>query len=187
SCRTDTAGGFSSLWLCLRLSRFSYWMNLSMGWIHAKRLRWPPFSARSLRPGARFFFPFISLRMLLGSVAGFFFSLRERSWDAGRWKSCGARRVSNQKIWRQSSLRLPELRSVSRANQALVLQELHNLLSGRAFWFTMLVFTLLSGYSFIQAVDLYSQASRSAVEYPELARGMVPLEGILVPTLGAFY
>jgi ABC-2 type transport system permease protein len=84
-------------------------------------------------------------------------------------------------------LRLPELRSVSRANQALVLQELHNLLSGRAFWFTMLVFTLLSGYSFIQAVDLYSQASRSAVEYPELARGMVPLEGILVPTLGAFY
>jgi ABC-2 type transport system permease protein len=95
--------------------------------------------------------------------------------------------VSNQKIWRRSSLRLLELGSTSTANRALVLQELHNLLSGQAFWFMMLVVTLLTGYSFIQAVDLYSQASRSALEYPELARGMVPLEGILVPTLGAFY
>jgi ABC-2 type transport system permease protein len=68
-----------------------------------------------------------------------------------------------------------------------VLQELHNLLSGRAFWFTMVVLILLAGYSFIQAVDLYTQASRSAVQYPELARGMVPFEGIIVPTLGAFY
>ena len=67
------------------------------------------------------------------------------------------------------------------------MQELQNVFSGRAFWATMIALTLLTGYSFIQAVDLYSQASRSAVEYPELARGMVPLEGILVPTFGAFY
>ncbi len=66
-------------------------------------------------------------------------------------------------------------------------QELHNLLSGRAFWATMFALTFLGGYSFIQAVDLYGQASRSAIEYPELARGMVPFEGIIVPTLGAFY
>jgi ABC-2 type transport system permease protein len=84
-------------------------------------------------------------------------------------------------------LRLPEFGSIVRTNRALVLQELHNLLSGRAFWFTMVVLTLLVGYSFIQAVDLYTQASRSAVQYPELARGMVPFEGIIVPTLGAFY
>lgn len=51
----------------------------------------------------------------------------------------------------------------------------------------MLALTFLVGYGFIQAVDLYSQASRSAIEFPELARGMVPFEGILVPTLGAFY
>jgi ABC-2 type transport system permease protein len=51
----------------------------------------------------------------------------------------------------------------------------------------MLVLTFLVGYSFIQAVDLYSQASKSALGFPELARGMVPLEGILVPTFGAFY
>jgi ABC-type transport system involved in multi-copper enzyme maturation permease subunit len=68
-----------------------------------------------------------------------------------------------------------------------MLQELHNLLSGRAFWATMFALTLLGGYSFIQAVDLYGQASKSAIAYPELARGMVPFEGILVPTLGAFY
>ena len=58
---------------------------------------------------------------------------------------------------------------------------------GRAFWATMLALTVLVGYSFIQAVDLYSQASKSALEFPELARGMAPLEGILVPTLGALY
>jgi ABC-2 type transport system permease protein len=67
------------------------------------------------------------------------------------------------------------------------MQELRNVFSGRAFWTTMIALTLLTGYSFIQAVDLYSQASKSAVGYPELARGMVPLEGIFVPTLGAFY
>src|SRR5215510_11966348 len=122
-----------------------------------------------------------------GSVTGFFSLLREKSWAAGRWKSCSARGVSNQQIWRQSFLRLPEHRSILRANGALVVQELQNVFSGRAFWAAMITLTLLTGYSFIQAVDLYSQASRSAVEYPELARGMVPLEGIFVPTLGAFY
>ena len=84
-------------------------------------------------------------------------------------------------------MRSPEHRSILRGNAALVVQELQNLFSGRAFWAAMIALTLLTGYSFIQAVDLYSQASRSAVEYPELARGMVPLEGVLVPTLGAFY
>jgi hypothetical protein len=43
------------------------------------------------------------------------------------------------------------------------------------------------GYSFIQAVDLFSAASRTALERPELAAGMTTLDGVLVPTLGAFY
>src|SRR6266478_1093632 len=84
-------------------------------------------------------------------------------------------------------LRLPRLKSISRTSWPVMLQELHNLLSGRAFWATMFALTFLGGYGFIQAVDLYGQASKSATEYPELARGMVPFEGILVPTLGAFY
>jgi ABC-2 type transport system permease protein len=84
-------------------------------------------------------------------------------------------------------LRLRELAYSVRANRTLVMHELRNVVSGRAFWATMLALTFLVGYSFIQAVDLYSQASKSALEFPELARGMVPFEGILVPTLGALY
>ena len=84
-------------------------------------------------------------------------------------------------------MRLRELAYSARANRSLVLHELRNVVMGRAFWATMLALTVLVGYSFIQAVDLYSQASKSALEFPELARGMAPLEGILVPTLGALY
>src|SRR5262245_61155134 len=43
------------------------------------------------------------------------------------------------------------------------------------------------GYGFIEAVALYGEASRSAATSPELARGLSPLDGVLVPTLGAFY
>jgi hypothetical protein len=46
---------------------------------------------------------------------------------------------------------------------------------------------LLTGYSYIQASTLYSEASRSALKFPELARGLSPLDGILVPTFGALY
>ena len=46
---------------------------------------------------------------------------------------------------------------------------------------------LLTGYSFIQASTLYSEASRSALKFPELARSLSPLDGILVPTFGALY
>ena len=166
---------------------YSFWMNRLIGWIPAKRLKWLPFSGRSLRPVARSFFPFISLRTPRASAAGFFFLSRERSSDAVRWKSCGTRPASNQKIWRRSFLRLPEFGPIVRANRALVLPGD----SQSSFWPSFLVYDGRShpsyGVRFIQAVDLYTQASRSAVQYPELARGMVPFEGIIVPTLGAFY
>lgn len=45
----------------------------------------------------------------------------------------------------------------------------------------------LAGYGYVEAVRLFGEASRTALQYPELARGMAPLDGILVPTLGAFY
>jgi hypothetical protein len=51
----------------------------------------------------------------------------------------------------------------------------------------LVVVSLLVGYSFLQAVDLFSRASRTALSYSELARGMNPLEGIFVPTFGAYY
>jgi hypothetical protein len=34
---------------------------------------------------------------------------------------------------------------------------------------------------------LYAEASRAALDAPELARGLSPLDGILTPTLGALY
>lgn len=49
------------------------------------------------------------------------------------------------------------------------------------------VSTFLIGYSFIQAVELYSEASRAALQHPELSQGMSPFEGILVPTFGSLY
>ncbi len=49
------------------------------------------------------------------------------------------------------------------------------------------VLTLLTGYSYIEAVQLFGLASKTALESPELAAGMNPLDGIMVPTLGALY
>jgi ABC-type transport system involved in multi-copper enzyme maturation permease subunit len=66
-------------------------------------------------------------------------------------------------------------------------QELRNLLVSPALWIMLIIISLLLGYSFIQAVDLFSQASRTALSFPELADGMNPLDGIFVPTFGACY
>ncbi len=45
----------------------------------------------------------------------------------------------------------------------------------------------LVGYSFVQAVSLYSESSAAALQSPVLARSLSPLDGILVPTFGSFY
>jgi ABC-2 type transport system permease protein len=74
-----------------------------------------------------------------------------------------------------------------RVGLAVFGRELRNLLAARALWLMLLVLCPLVGYGFIQAVTLFSEASRSALQFPELARGMSPLDGILVPTFGAFY
>src|SRR5262245_21136488 len=45
----------------------------------------------------------------------------------------------------------------------------------------------LIGYSFFQAVSLYGEASEGARQSPVLAASLSPLDGVLVPTFGAFY
>jgi ABC-2 type transport system permease protein len=65
--------------------------------------------------------------------------------------------------------------------------ELRRLLSARAYWGMLLLLTPLTGYGYVEAVRLFGEASRTALQFPELARGMAPLDGVLVPTLGAFY
>jgi len=61
------------------------------------------------------------------------------------------------------------------------------LLASPALWLMLVILSLLVGYSFIQAVDLFSQASRTALSHPALAAGMTPLQGVFVPTFGAYY
>jgi ABC-type Na+ efflux pump permease subunit len=51
----------------------------------------------------------------------------------------------------------------------------------------LILLSLLVGYSYIQAVGLYAEVSRSAGPLAEVARNLSPLDGILVPTFGALY
>lgn len=69
----------------------------------------------------------------------------------------------------------------------VLIQEMRGLLVSPALWIMLIIVSLLVGYSFLQAVDLFSQASRTALSFQELAGGMNPLEGIFVPTFGAYY
>jgi ABC-type transport system involved in multi-copper enzyme maturation permease subunit len=69
----------------------------------------------------------------------------------------------------------------------LFVKELWEILSGRALWTMLLLMCPLVGYSFFQAVSLYGEASTAGLQSPVLASTLSPLDGILVPTLGAFY
>ena len=69
----------------------------------------------------------------------------------------------------------------------LVKKEIRSILRARPLWLLLLVITLLTGYGFIQAVRLYSEASRTALESPGMTVGMSPLDGVLVPVFGAYY
>jgi ABC-2 type transport system permease protein len=85
-------------------------------------------------------------------------------------------------------LHSPETATVGRAPlRPLLGKELREVLSGRAVWTMLLILCPLVGYSFFQAVALYSEASVAARGQPMLASGLSPLDGILVPTFGAFY
>jgi ABC-type transport system involved in multi-copper enzyme maturation permease subunit len=51
----------------------------------------------------------------------------------------------------------------------------------------LLILCPLVGFSFFQAVALYGEASGAARDQPVLATSLSPLDGIIVPTFGAFY
>ena len=69
----------------------------------------------------------------------------------------------------------------------LLSKELRDVLAGQTIWVLLLLLSLLVGYSYIQAVTLYGEASKSGQQLPELARSLSPLDGIIVPTFGALY
>jgi ABC-2 type transport system permease protein len=85
-------------------------------------------------------------------------------------------------------LRSPDVTTVRQASlRALLAKEVRELLSGRALWAMMLVLCPLVGFSFFQAITLYGEASAAARDQPQVATSLSPLDGILVPTFGAFY
>src|ERR1700730_9865423 len=69
----------------------------------------------------------------------------------------------------------------------LLVKELWEILSGRALWTMLLLMCSLVGYSFFQAISLYGEASGAGLRSPVLASSLSPLDGVLVPTLGASY
>jgi ABC-type transport system involved in multi-copper enzyme maturation permease subunit len=90
--------------------------------------------------------------------------------------------------WRISFLPSPETFHVQSAPlRPLLVKELWEILSGRALWTMLLLMCPLVGYSFFQAVSLYGEASTAGLQSPVLANSLSPLDGILVPTLGASY
>jgi ABC-2 type transport system permease protein len=85
-------------------------------------------------------------------------------------------------------LRLPDIGTLRHARlKPLLIKELWDILSGRSLWTMLLILCPLVGYSFFQAVALYSEASAAARDSPALASGLSPLDGVLVPTFGALY
>jgi len=66
-------------------------------------------------------------------------------------------------------------------------QALRTLFRSTAFWAMLVLLSLLVGYSFIQAVALFSQASETALAYPALGGALDPVDGVFVPSFGAYY
>ena len=69
----------------------------------------------------------------------------------------------------------------------LLAKEVREILGGRSLWTMLLLLCPLIGYSFFQAVSLYSEASSAALQSPVLANSLSPFDGVLVPTFGSFY
>jgi ABC-2 type transport system permease protein len=65
--------------------------------------------------------------------------------------------------------------------------ELRSLFASRSLWVLSLLTGPLVGYSFIQAISLYGEASKPALVTPQLAVGLNPFDGVIIPTYGAIY
>jgi ABC-2 type transport system permease protein len=82
-------------------------------------------------------------------------------------------------VWRRYFLN-------SRRLRALLRKDLRELFTSRAFWLLLLLIGPLVGHAFITAVDAYAEASGRGGGPAALAQGLSPLDGIFVPTFGAY-
>jgi ABC-2 type transport system permease protein len=74
------------------------------------------------------------------------------------------------------------LRSLS----LLIVKEFRELMASRAYWLLLVLIGPLVGHAFITAVDLYAEVSGRGGQPAALAQGLSPLDGVLVPTFGAY-
>ena len=68
----------------------------------------------------------------------------------------------------------------------LLEHELRQLLAARPFWFLLVLIGPLVGQGFIAAVEAYAEASGIGGGPSALAQGLSPLDGIFVPSFGAY-
>src|SRR6266568_7096426 len=138
--------------------------------------------------GARSSSPSTSWAMPRASATASCCWRKDASAAWGRSQSCARRPGSPRPDWRRCSLRSPDPAVVRRAPfHPLLAKEMREVASGRALWTMLLILCPLVGYSFFQAAALYGEASSAARDSPVLASGLSPLDGVLVPTFGAFY
>lgn len=69
---------------------------------------------------------------------------------------------------------------------SLFMKEWRELLVSRAYWLMLFMIGLLVGQGFITAINLYAEASGIDGTAAALSQGVSPLDGILVPTFGAY-
>ncbi len=68
----------------------------------------------------------------------------------------------------------------------LLEKELRELAASRSYWLLLLVLGALVGHQFMTATGIYAEASGAGGGPAALSQGLSPLEGIVVPTLGAY-
>jgi ABC-type transport system involved in multi-copper enzyme maturation permease subunit len=74
----------------------------------------------------------------------------------------------------------------SKQLRQLLAKEWRELFASRSYWLLLLMIGPLTGHGFITAMRFYAEASGSGGGPAALAQGLTPLDGILVPTLGAY-
>ena len=70
--------------------------------------------------------------------------------------------------------------------RTLVAKEWRELLASRSYWLLLLMIGPLVGQAFVAAVKLYAEASGVGAGPAALSQALTPLDGILVPTFGAY-
>src|SRR5262245_49770073 len=96
--------------------------------------------------------------------------------------SCGTALESPPETSRMSSSRLPNVNRL----RWLARKDARELAVSRAALLVAIAVGPLVGHAFMTAVDTYAEVSGSAGGPAALAQGLSPLDGVIVPTLGAY-